>query len=1627
MKRQRLFFRSLLAILLAQFLLQCPITLSAMPPSAAAQTAAELADAVGLTEKVIPALVTAAAVTEGIVAKKLIDSFAQVPPERIPDYGSVTANDGSLSITTKTELPKLLGLVENPLVVTAQNTSTHAPEIGSIASEASISAAKGNEVALPRDGATIPTTVATPAPITIIPGSHQTTGTIVGDKTIPSLLPASISTEFDQSKFYSFVDPATNTTSFVPLGTPPPVDTSFHIGMRTEQGHKYSCPKTTSRIREIEALQKRESEGRKLSSYLMHNPASAMQLLAAYKNQYSSEEYGKMLLGAKEDLSQIFTNPQMFKIYEEQSPKELETARQTLSIVHQELGSILYPDKIPSVIPVAQTADTTSAQKATPLSSLPTEAKEQKKSIYLCEENAKRIFRDAKGHFTSDTPENRKLLLETANNESNFLRTDEFGNKYYAQQTDDGKQIWARVKNGKITGGGINDTPQTFSPKGKTTLQATSPIPASKEKAKAEPVTAAEAPMPPPEDPEKGPNEKESQKPKEPITLSKSASNISHIFRNKEGHFKIDTPENRRLLLETANDKCNFLGSNKHGTEWYAKITENGKQIWAEVRNGEIKNGGINDIPKTWNPETGLCAPTRPNSLNPQTNLKEGAAALASSDKISPVMPTATKNEPTEQQPNETTVPLNPSPTPKHSEEKSTYHKKTPTQSSNSVPNAKSSTEAPPTASKAQDFTKTPIYDTGPGDRSEAKPSDAFRKETHDPRNTLTAFLEKAWQHHTTKSPNAGTEQEDLYERSTQMKEQIFMHFSATKKASTIGEKPQTHAPLTTMPSCEHNPVRENLRQQIRSRTLEKTMHERPLIDHSDAGPSLGAARHRSTFSGAINRADIEDVFQNYSQIRSLMKSKDFSPSHRSSRFASTFQSMHPEQQALLIEAAVVGTMMAGRILKIAWKNTKDLGQSWSYWFDETPESNIAEDCLPYDYYQQYIQDGLKALDQYQEVASWSAIKYTGAVIEGEIRKLNQQRIQSAQHVNNVLALLKLPPSQNGQIDEIDKVSSRRIALAKKAKSLFDQKEYAEAKDAMQQAINLYETEIKLQKRCDAKNSTLETPTKTDSATPVQQNILTELAHYIETNATFYKTWVTDRAAFNESLHIGNLSPFIVHFADLARTYNNANQTEPAYNLSDLCSALVNFERDLIHYIHSKEPLMGNFFKNLFSDNAPAFFAKRLKSELTSCTQGQRKVLTNSLTEAIFTLKNALELAYTDKIEFERKIIREAQAFIDEVEAHKDYSEQRLFIYVMETLYHGNVHEMTVPSETKKSIQKAFRNDQLIIQAAGSVSPEDCVLLTPLTTIFVEGLKAALNDAKKNEATRQTGVQEKTIPSDTDKQPAAVASEVVVDTVSLPTIADFPRPLQTYVHIAHGVNPTTQSEARILIIACDEVNKAHNTFSTIQKPGIQIDQLPCLYQFYPAFDLLEEYGEEYNRQCGYYALHNAKIFASNPGATPEQLLPLLNNREQFEAETLVPSKAAIRAMRQTGDVNKTVNLLGQEIRNLLPDHLNAQIIIIGAGTLTPEENETNVADTEIKLRAFQTGSLTQLVWILPTNNNTHWIVARTQRNAQGLLEIILADSAGMNRSENTDLLNLVQLLTNITDNSPTMTAGVPKE
>jgi hypothetical protein len=52
--------------------------------------------------------------------------------------------------------------------------------------------------------------------------------------------------------------------------------------------------------------------------------------------------------------------------------------------------------------------------------------------------------------------------------------------------------------------------------------------------------------------------------------------------------------------LDSVNDKKNFIKIDQNGAEWYSKILENWKEVWARVWKGTVRDAGINNIPRKY-------------------------------------------------------------------------------------------------------------------------------------------------------------------------------------------------------------------------------------------------------------------------------------------------------------------------------------------------------------------------------------------------------------------------------------------------------------------------------------------------------------------------------------------------------------------------------------------------------------------------------------------------------------------------------------------------------------------------------------------------------------------------------------------------------------------------------------------------------------------------------------------------------------------------------------------------------------------------------------------------------------------------------------------------------------------
>jgi len=101
-----------------------------------------------------------------------------------------------------------------------------------------------------------------------------------------------------------------------------------------------------------------------------------------------------------------------------------------------------------------------------------------------------------------------------------------------------------------------------------------------------------------------GPRKDDDKDNEEKIEISEEDKD--HIFRESEGHFVKDTPQARKIIEDIVADKNNYNGLDKYGTKWYSKITSDGQQVWAGVRNNKIRYAGINKVPWPKDITTGL-------------------------------------------------------------------------------------------------------------------------------------------------------------------------------------------------------------------------------------------------------------------------------------------------------------------------------------------------------------------------------------------------------------------------------------------------------------------------------------------------------------------------------------------------------------------------------------------------------------------------------------------------------------------------------------------------------------------------------------------------------------------------------------------------------------------------------------------------------------------------------------------------------------------------------------------------------------------------------------------------------------------------------------------------------------
>lgn len=92
---------------------------------------------------------------------------------------------------------------------------------------------------------------------------------------------------------------------------------------------------------------------------------------------------------------------------------------------------------------------------------------------------------------------------------------------------------------------------------------------------------------------------------KKTIGFPKKEAHLKHMFARRSGHVP-DTPYYRKLVKNLANNPSIPSYTDKYGKIWKFVTRPSGDQVWVTVRNGVIRNCGINKKPWKWVPGEGL-------------------------------------------------------------------------------------------------------------------------------------------------------------------------------------------------------------------------------------------------------------------------------------------------------------------------------------------------------------------------------------------------------------------------------------------------------------------------------------------------------------------------------------------------------------------------------------------------------------------------------------------------------------------------------------------------------------------------------------------------------------------------------------------------------------------------------------------------------------------------------------------------------------------------------------------------------------------------------------------------------------------------------------------------------------
>jgi hypothetical protein len=513
------------------------------------------------------------------------------------------------------------------------------------------------------------------------------------------------------------------------------------------------------------------------------------------------------------------------------------------------------------------------------------------------------------------------------------------------------------------------------------------------------------------------------------------------------------------------------------------------------------------------------------------------------------------------------------------------------------------------------------------------------------------------------------------------------------------------------------------------------------------------------------------------------------------------------------------------------------------------------------------------------------------------------------------------------------------------------------------------------------------------TGSPIQIKLHQSMVDLIgKVDVLFYK-YKLYPATINKNDNVEHTTVAILNFLFIAKALNESNRLEEAMKLIDVCSELLKMEKAIASILDNHESRFWNAL--WYGEN----FAQRLRRyTITNECEEEVKSASNAIDFTVINLAQALQHNCEHSIASRMRFLQLAPSIIS-LRAQDELAQAgQQTVELIATNFGSVIAAGQEPRSKMADIQARLQG---VISAEHKQAEEPIrigyahlICFHPNTVIFVKAVIKAHPDIlmQKN----QPSIWEDEAPDELD---------CILD----PNVQQLPRPLRLYLRHAQGVDHKNPAAIKKLVLQCDQINKKL-IFAEPGSNDSQIIQLPTLYQSYEGLELFKEYSNRYDLLCGYYAAHAVKVFAANPHAPQQNFIDPLNDRNNFETQTLNPGELIIKQQRgdNEGDI---ADLRGDEIGSLLPQEILDRTIIIGSAAEDDILHNEEVVHRATQLTdRFITKQIDYLIYILPTNEHNHWVPVLARRVANQQVQLVITDSTGIDRRTISELRNIYQAL-----------------